>query len=82
MKTQYVPDRDNYVITPESTLKEAKMTMQNMEAGLLPVFHEGQFFAFLNHRDIAVYLSLENKNPQKITVETFLRQHCNNAFLS
>jgi predicted transcriptional regulator len=82
METQYGSEEDIYVITPESSLQEAISKMQDLGACTLPVFDEGQCVSFLRTRDIAVYLSFENKVPQKTTVYAFLKQQCNNGLLS
>ena len=78
MESPYVSDRDNYVITPESSLQEAILKMQDLGACTLPVFDEGKCVSFIKTRDIAVYLGFKDKVPQKTTVKVYLKQNSRN----
>jgi CBS domain-containing protein len=72
VKIRAIMTRDVQTIRPEDTVQEAARLMSDIDAGALPVGHEGMVEGMLTDRDIIIRAVSEGLDPKVATVREIM----------
>jgi CBS domain-containing protein len=74
MERAGITTREYDVLSPKMRVKDALKKMRGLDAGLLPVFEEGQVVGMLSVRDIAINVVDLGSDPKRTFVRDVMRE--------